>query len=96
MGLSKNTAFNYADKGVYSIALILGGMETNISDSMKKGIDMEAFQRFMATHMATTDPKRNIVPLENVAKYILFVSDRSIAKSANGSTVEFTNNWPEA
>lgn len=71
-------------------------METNISDGMARGVDAEALQRFMAAHMAGDDPRRNIVPVEDVARYVVFVSDRSIAKSANGSAVELTNNWPAA
>lgn len=95
-GLSKNTAFAYGDKGIYSIALILGGMDTNIFDAMAGGINMDLFRKFRAAH-TPYDAEIQGVPVENVAKYILFVSsDRAIAKSLNGSSIDLTNNWPEA
>lgn len=93
LGLSKNTAFAYADKGIYSVALVLGGMNTNISDAMAKGIDMDFYQKFEQSQ-AKFDPEKHMVDVGNVAKYCVFLSDRGIAKSANGSCLEFTNNWP--
>jgi len=93
LGLSKNTAFAYADKGIYSVALILGGMNTNISDAMAKGINMDFYQKFQQSQ-AKFDSEKHLVPIENVAKYCVFLSDRGIAKSANGSCLDFTNNWP--
>lgn len=95
LGLSKNTAANYMDKNIYSIALLLGGMFTNITDAFAAGMHQEAFERMRATHL-TVDPATNLIPLESVAKYCIFLSDKTIAKGANGSTVDFTNNWPHA
>lgn len=94
-GLSKNTAFSYSDQGIYSVAMILGGMNTNIADAMRNGIDVEMYTKQQA---ATTklDPAKHLVPVENVARYVVFVSDGGIAKGLNGSAVEMTNNWPEA
>lgn len=95
-GLSKNTAFAYGDKGIYSIALLLGGMSTNIADSMRQGINMDFYQKFVESR-GKFDPAVHGVSLENVARYCVFVaSDRGIARNLNGSTVDFTNNWPEA
>lgn len=93
LGLSKNTAFAYADKGIYSVALMLGGMNTNITDAMQKGINMDFFQKFEQSQ-AKFDGEKHQVPVENVAKYCVFLSDRGIAKSANGACLDFTNNWP--
>lgn len=93
LGLSKNTAFAYADKGIYSVALMLGGMNTNITDAMAKGINMDFFQKFQQSQ-AKFDGEKHSVPVENVAKYCVFLSDRGIAKSANGACLDFTNNWP--
>lgn len=93
LGLSKNTAFAYADRGIYSVALMLGGMNTNISDAMAKGIDMDFYQKFEQSQ-AKFDNEKHLVPIENVAKYCVFLSDRGIAKSTNGSCLDFTNNWP--
>jgi NAD(P)-dependent dehydrogenase (short-subunit alcohol dehydrogenase family) len=93
LGLSKNTAFAYADKGIYSVALNLGGMETNIGDAMAKGMDMDFFAKFEQAQ-PKFDKDKHRVDIENVAKYCVFLSDRGIAKSANGSSLDFTNNWP--
>lgn len=93
LGLSKNTAFAYADKGIYSVALMLGGMNTNITDAMAKGINMDFYQKFEQSQ-AKFDAEKHVVPVENVAKYCVFLSDRGIAKSANGACLDFTNNWP--
>lgn len=93
LGLSKNTAFAYADKGIYSVALLLGGMNTNITDAMAKGINMDFYKKFEQAQ-AKFDAEKHHVPVENVAKYCVFLSDRGIAKSANGACLDFTNNWP--
>lgn len=93
LGLSKNTAFAYADKGIYCVALMLGGMNTNITDAMAKGINMDFFEKFQQSQ-AKFDGEKHSVPVENVGKYCVFLSDRGIAKSANGACLDFTNNWP--
>lgn len=93
LGLSKNTAFAYADKGIYSVAFLLGGMNTNVTDAMAKGVNADFFQKFELAQ-AKFDAAKHLVPVENVAKYCVFLSDRGIAKSANGACLEFTNNWP--
>lgn len=93
LGLSKNTAFAYADRGIYSVAFLLGGMNTSITDAMAKGINMDFFQKFQQAQ-EKFDADKHQVPVENVAKYCVFLSDRGIAKSANGACLDFTNNWP--
>lgn len=94
LGLTRNTAASYADRGIYTVALVLGGMPTNIGDAMAKGFHVETFQRHQAVHPLV--PEKHFLQLENVAKCCLFLSDKAIAKSANGSTVNSTNNWPAA
>ncbi|KAK0671241.1 hypothetical protein QBC41DRAFT_60849 [Cercophora samala] len=94
MALTKNTAGFYGPKGIYSIALLLGGMATNITDAFAKGMHMEAFQAISASQSPAGPEK--MVPIESVAKYCVFLSERDIATSANGSCIVFNNNWPEA
>lgn len=96
-GLSKNTAFHYAHKGIYSVALVLGGMATNIADGMRQdaGLNADAYMRFKAAH-SEMDPRTNMLSVDLVSKYILFISDREVAKASNGALLDFTNNWPEA
>lgn len=93
LGLSRNTAFLYADKGIYSIAMIMGAMETNVSDGMRRGeINIPAYEK---VRDASSYSKDDIfVSLESVAKYIVFLSDKDIARNANGSAVDFKKNSP--
>lgn len=95
MALTKNTAGFYGDKGIYCIALLLGAMgNTNIVDAFAKGMHMEFYQKMQAAQSPMTPQKA--VPIESVGKYCVFLSDKDIAPSANGSCIVFNNNWPEA
>ncbi|AEO65656.1 uncharacterized protein THITE_2112832 [Thermothielavioides terrestris NRRL 8126] len=94
MALTKNTAGFYGDKGIYSIALLLGGMNTNITDAFAQGMHMEMFQKVQASQ-SPFEPHRHL-PVESVAKYCVFLTDKDISPSANGSCIVFNNNWPEA
>ncbi|KAK1763610.1 hypothetical protein QBC33DRAFT_549514 [Phialemonium atrogriseum] len=96
MALTKNTAGAYGAKGIYSSALLLGAMSsTNITDAMQQGIDMDMFQQINASH-TKFEPEKHDLPLGSVAKYVLFLTDKDIAASANGSCIVFNRNWPEA
>lgn len=95
MALTKSTAGSYGDKGIYCVALLLGGMHnTNIVEAFAQGMHMENFQKVMASQSPSTPEKS--VPLESVAKYCLFLTDKDITPSANGSCIVFNKNWPEA
>ncbi|KAK4145047.1 uncharacterized protein C8A04DRAFT_11003 [Dichotomopilus funicola] len=94
VALTKNTAGFYGDKGIHTIALLLGGMDTNITDAFARGLNMEAFEKIQASQTPFSPERR--VPIESVAKYCVFLSDKDIAPSANGSCVPFNKNWPEA
>ncbi|KAL2136000.1 hypothetical protein VTI74DRAFT_5887 [Chaetomium olivicolor] len=95
MALTKNTAGFYGDKGIYCIALLLGGMgSTNITDAFGQGMHMEMFQKIQASQ-SPFDVKKDL-PVASVAKYCLFLTDKDISPSANGSCIVFNNNWPEA
>lgn len=96
LALTKNTAGFYGPKGIYCSALLLGAMaNTNIGDAMHQGIHMEMFQRIQASQTKLEFGKQDL-PLESVAKYVLFLTDKDIAESANGSCIVFNRNWPEA
>lgn len=94
MALTKNTAGFYGDKGIYAIALLLGGMNTNIIDAFAKGMHTEAYQKIQASQSPFSAEK--LVPIESVAKYCVFLTDKDITPSANGSCITFNHNWPEA
>jgi NAD(P)-dependent dehydrogenase (short-subunit alcohol dehydrogenase family) len=98
VALTKNTAGFYGPKGIYSSALLLGGMaDTNIAESMATGgyFHHEMFQAVNATQ-SKFDPATQSLPLASVAKYILFLTDKDIAVNANGSCIVYNRNWPEA
>ncbi|KAK3310956.1 uncharacterized protein B0T15DRAFT_56994 [Chaetomium strumarium] len=95
MALTKNTAGFYGDKGIYCVALLLGGMaSTNITDAFAQGLHTEMFQKIQASQSQFAPHKD--LPVQSVAKYCLFLTDKDIAPSANGSCIVFNNNWPEA
>jgi NAD(P)-dependent dehydrogenase (short-subunit alcohol dehydrogenase family) len=94
MALTKNTAGFYGDKGIYCIGLLLGGMQTNIADAFGQGMHMEMFQKIQASQSPFAPQKQ--VPIESVAKYCVFLTDKDITPSSNGSCILFNNNWPEA
>ncbi|OTB07414.1 hypothetical protein M426DRAFT_318102 [Hypoxylon sp. CI-4A] len=93
--LVKSTAGNYASKGIYSVGLLLGGMvDTNIQEGMASlgGFNMEAFKQSVS---ATFDPAQAI-QTKDVAKYCVFLADRDIAATSNGSLITFNKNFPKA
>lgn len=93
VGLSKNTAFTYADREIYSVALVMGAMQTNVADALMRGeVDKEAMAK---SRTATPiDHKTQVVSLDSVAKMVIFLSDRAMAKATNGGAIDFKNNWP--
>ncbi|KAI1779238.1 NAD(P)-binding protein [Hypoxylon cercidicola] len=93
--LVKNTAGNYGPKGIYAVGILLGGMiDTNISDSFRVlgGFNQEAF----AQSVSSKFKPEWAIQLKDVAKYCVFLADRDIASSSNGSLIDFTRNWPQA
>ncbi|KAK3335446.1 hypothetical protein B0T19DRAFT_8560 [Cercophora scortea] len=95
MALTKNTAGFYGPQGIYCVALLLGGMETNIADAFAQGLHMDMFQRVQASQTPFV-PGVSSTPVASVAKYCVFLSDEDIASVANGSCIVFNKNWPEA
>ncbi|KAK8126886.1 uncharacterized protein PG998_002645 [Apiospora kogelbergensis] len=82
--LVKNTAGFYGDQGIYAVALLLGGMHTNIAEG-------EAYARSSAANSGADD----MIDTADVAKYCVFLSDRKIAAGVNGSSITFNKNWPK-
>ncbi|KAL3475991.1 hypothetical protein BJX99DRAFT_270799 [Aspergillus californicus] len=95
LGLSRNTAAFYGEKGIYSIALLLGGMDdTNIADHIKKG----AFNKDGMTRIGMANPGyipgQTNIPLADVARYCIFFSDPNMAAASNGAAINVNKNWP--
>ncbi|KAJ2973126.1 hypothetical protein NUW58_g9019 [Xylaria curta] len=95
LGLMRNTAGFYGPKGIYSIAFLMGGMDTNIVDVFATGFNQEGMAAMQAANPGFVVGKTNI-QLGDVAKYCIFYSDRAIAESSNGTTVTISKNWPAA
>ncbi|KAK5988630.1 Short chain dehydrogenase/reductase dpchG [Cladobotryum mycophilum] len=92
LGLTKNTASFYAKDGVYSIALLLGGMaNTNITDAFAENTNQDGFKL-----MGDTYPGVRMVPTEHVARYVAFLSEGDMGQAANGSCITLNSNWPAA
>lgn len=93
--LVKNTASFYGDEGIYTIGLMLGAMiDTNIAESAG-GIGGFNQQGYAKTAAANTFKMEEAVKTKDVAKYCVFLADRSIAATANGSSVVLNKNWPK-
>ncbi|KAI6085263.1 NAD(P)-binding protein [Hypoxylon rubiginosum] len=93
--LVKSTAGHYGPKGIYAVGLLLGGMiDTNIQDGFQAlgGFNQEAFGMSIASQFKP----EWAIQLKDVAKYCVFLADRDIASSSNGSMINFTRNWPNA
>ncbi|KAI1845002.1 hypothetical protein JX266_008795 [Neoarthrinium moseri] len=93
--LVKHTAGHYGDEGIYAVGLMLGAMvDTNISEALgMHGFNQAAYAKNAS---ASFRPEADAVQLRDVAKYCVFLADRSIAATANGSCVPFNKNWPKA
>ncbi|KAK9775186.1 hypothetical protein AB5N19_02083 [Seiridium cardinale] len=94
--LVKSTAGFYGDEGIYAIGLMLGGMvDTNIAEGVGGlgGFNQQGYSKTAASHPFKVE---DAVQLKDVAKYCVFLADRSIAATSNGSCVPFNKNWPKA
>lgn len=95
LALVKHTASFYGDQGIYSICLMLGAMpDTNIADSFSTtGINKQGYEKTVGSNVMQP---HNMIKVDDVAKYALFLTDRSIARSSNGALLTFAGNWPRA
>ncbi|KAI8951179.1 hypothetical protein F4801DRAFT_302246 [Xylaria longipes] len=93
LGLMKNTAGFYGPKKIYSIAFLMGGMDTNIVDVFATGFNEEGMGAMQKANPGFVVGE-TYVQLADVAKYCLFYSDPAIAESSNGTTVTISKNWP--
>ncbi|KAK5055390.1 hypothetical protein LTR84_013140 [Exophiala bonariae] len=86
LGLSKNTAAFYRDKGIRCNLIMPGGMQTNITTAFAQGINQAGQEAAMACFVAA---KASIVPLEEAARLVVFLaSDDSMALSGTCVTAD--------
>ncbi|KAJ8120911.1 hypothetical protein O1611_g10238 [Lasiodiplodia mahajangana] len=93
LGLVRNTASFYGPRGIYSIAFLMGGMDTNIIDVFATGVNQEGMAAMGNANPGFVVGKTNI-QLSDVAKYCLFFSDPAVAEASNGTTININKNWP--
>lgn len=87
IGLTKNTGFQYAEKGIRCNAIAPGGVNTNISASFKEA-NQEGMNKAMAG--ATFNP-RNGEP-EDIARVALFLASQD-ASFVNGTVITADAGW---
>ncbi|EKG12945.1 Short-chain dehydrogenase/reductase SDR [Macrophomina phaseolina MS6] len=87
LGLTKNTAAMYADKHIRAVAILPGGMQTNIADAMAAGLNADGFAR-AKTQMGVAP----MADVADVAQTVLFYSSPA-AKSSNGAVVTVDGGW---
>ncbi|CAD0037487.1 unnamed protein product [Aureobasidium pullulans] len=79
VGLTKNTAAFYTDKGIRCNAVLPSGMETNISKTLTKGINDEGYCHMMKGPVTMVDPKQ-------VAQTVLFLASDA-SNTVSGSCI---------
>ncbi|KAI9163952.1 3beta-hydroxysteroid dehydrogenase [Paramyrothecium foliicola] len=97
VGLARNTASTYGARGIYSAVLALGAVEdTNISDAFdERGVNEEGMGMLQGTHPGYV-MRETCVAAADVARYVGFLTEESVARGTNGNVVSFNNNWPAA
>lgn len=92
VGLTKSTAYQYAKLGLRCNALALGGVKTNIMDSVAgKAIDTAALERIGAYHASNP----GMLDPEDIANTALFLaSDES--RHVNGAVMTVDMGWSAA
>ncbi|KAE8144568.1 hypothetical protein BDV25DRAFT_145484 [Aspergillus avenaceus] len=82
VGLTKNTASFYGNKGIRCNALMIGGMDTNITDAFTSNINQEGMQRTTGLLRATQTP---LCDVDSVAELCLSLTCGKGARLINGA-----------
>ncbi|KAJ5780732.1 Glucose/ribitol dehydrogenase [Penicillium paradoxum] len=90
VGLTKNTASFYGNKGIKCNALMLGGMATNIVDAFSTGIHPEGMGKVQAILEAVKAPH---VDIDEVAGFCVSMTYGKGASQINGATIAIDNGW---
>ncbi|KAL1624334.1 hypothetical protein SLS56_007873 [Neofusicoccum ribis] len=86
LGLTKNTAVMYGAKNIRCVAVMPGGMHTNIAEAMATGINPEGWK---VAEKQMTGVLNDVI---DVAQTVLFYSSPH-AKGANGAVVPVDGGW---
>lgn len=90
VGLTKNTASFYGSKGIRCNALMMGGMQTNISDALKSGMNMDGYGLAAPILEAVKAP---MCDLDEVAGFCLNMTYGKGASVINGACIALDNGW---
>ncbi|KAJ5924335.1 hypothetical protein N7466_008522 [Penicillium verhagenii] len=90
VGLTKNTAAFYGDKGIRCNALMMGAMNTNIADAMRSGCNMEGMKRCTSALQAIGLP---FCDLEDAAELSLYLAGGKGFGIVNGGCISADNGW---
>lgn len=90
VGLTKNTAAYYGNKGIKCNALMMGGMETNIVDAFSSGMHMEGYEKMINVLKAIQAPP---VDVNEVAGFCVNMTYGKGAGQINGATIAIDNGW---
>ncbi|KAJ5520362.1 Glucose/ribitol dehydrogenase [Penicillium fimorum] len=90
VGLTKNTAAFYGNKGIKCNALMMGGMDTNIVDAFKSGMNMEGYEKLVGILKGIQAPH---VDVNEVAGFCVNMTYGKGASQINGATIAIDNGW---
>ncbi|KAJ5235700.1 uncharacterized protein N7469_004868 [Penicillium citrinum] len=90
VGLTKNTAAFYGDKGIKCNALMMGGMNTNIADVFQNGVNMDGMQKFKSVFEAVNAPMCDV---NEVAGFCTSLTYGKGASIINGACIAVDNGW---
>jgi NAD(P)-dependent dehydrogenase (short-subunit alcohol dehydrogenase family) len=90
VGLTKNTAAFYGNKGIKCNALMMGAMDTNVADAFKTGINVEGHQKMKAVFDSINAP---YCDLEEVAGFCTSMTYGKGASIINGACIAVDNGW---
>jgi len=88
IGLTKNTAVQYAKQNIRCNAILPGAMHTNIADAFASGYN----QAGMAVMQTTNAMDAGFVDLKKVAGLVRYLSSGD-AGIVNGATIAADNGW---
>lgn len=90
IGLTKNTSSFYANKGIRCNALVMGAMETNVSDAFHAGINEEGYQKMAELMRAAGTALCNV---DEVADLCVWVAGGKGAGLVNGAAINVDHGW---
>lgn len=83
VGLSKNTAAFYRDKGIRCNLIMPSGMSTNIQTAFAQGINHAGMEMAIKTGQTMQAP---VIPLDEVANLVVFLASNE-SKALSGAIV---------